>query len=50
VLFVGDNLEEDFLAATRVGMRALLVDRHDKHADREDVARIRRLYEVINYL
>jgi len=50
VLFVGDNLEEDFLAATRMGMRALLVDRHDKHADREDVARILRLYEVVNYL
>lgn len=50
VLFVGDNVEEDFLAATQVGMRAVLVDRHDKHANRDDLIRIRRLDEVVNYL
>jgi len=50
VLFVGDSIEEDFHPAQRIGMRALLIDRHDKYADREDVARIRRLDEFVNYL
>lgn len=49
VLFVGDNVEEDFFAAARVGMRAVLIDRHDKYAHREDVARVRRLDEIVNY-
>lgn len=49
VLFVGDSLEEDYLAATQVGMRAVLIDRHDKHACREDVLRVRRLDEIVNY-
>jgi putative hydrolase of the HAD superfamily len=50
VLFVGDNLEEDYRAANAVGIHALLVDRHNKHAEHEDVARIRRLDELVNYL
>ena len=50
VLFVGDSLEEDFFAATREGMQAVLIDRHDKHAAREDVLRVRRLDEIVNYL
>lgn len=48
-LFVGDNVEEDFFAATRVGMRAVLVDRHNKHAHRDDVVRVQRLDEIVNY-
>ncbi|MCX7625728.1 MAG: HAD-IA family hydrolase [Candidatus Sumerlaeaceae bacterium] len=50
VLFVGDSLEEDFFAARRVGMRAVLVDRHNKHNHRDDIVRVRRLDEIVNYL
>ncbi len=49
-LFIGDSLEEDYRAAKAVGMHALLVDRHNKYAHLEDVARIRRLDELVNYL
>ncbi len=49
VLFVGDSLEEDYRAAMQLGMRAVLIDRHDKHASREDVLRVRRLDEIVNY-
>ncbi len=46
ILFVGDSPDEDYVAAERHGMKALLIDRHDRHVERTNVARIARLTEL----
>lgn len=44
VLHVGDSLEEDYLAASRAGLQAILLDRGGKH--KEIPARITALTEL----
>lgn len=46
ILFVGDSPDEDYTAARRHGMHAVLIDRHDRHADKAALHRIRRLTEL----
>lgn len=45
ILFVGDHPEEDYAPSTRHGMSAMLIDRHNKHADKP-MNRISRLTEL----
>ncbi|MCI0704336.1 MAG: HAD family hydrolase [Planctomycetia bacterium] len=46
VLFVGDDLANDYDGATSAGLRAVLLDPHNKHADIPE--RITRLAELID--
>jgi putative hydrolase of the HAD superfamily len=43
-VMVGDSLEEDVEGARAIGMRAFLVDRHDRHPDVPD--RVTDLYAL----
>jgi len=47
VLFVGDDLDNDYRGATAAGLRAVLLDPHGKHS--EIAPRVTRLAEVIKY-
>jgi putative hydrolase of the HAD superfamily len=44
ILFVGDDLENDFLASQAVGMQAVLVDRQQKYRETSRVANLAELY------
>jgi HAD superfamily hydrolase (TIGR01549 family) len=46
-LMVGDTIEDDVEGATRVGMRAVLVDREGRYPERESIADLRALLAVI---
>ncbi|HIE14688.1 TPA: HAD family hydrolase [Candidatus Bathyarchaeota archaeon] len=48
-LFIGDSIEMDYIGATEAGLNALLIDRGN-YVQRSDIARIRHLTEVINYI
>ncbi|MFD7155197.1 HAD family hydrolase [Kribbella sp. NPDC059898] len=48
VVMVGDSLENDIRGAQAAGIRAVLIDRNDVHAD-VDVPRIRVLTEVLGF-
>ena len=48
-LFIGDSIEMDYMGATEAGLNALLIDRNS-NVQRSDIARIRHLTEVINYI
>lgn len=50
ILFVGDHPREDYAAAERHGMFAVLVDRHDRHADKPRMRRVRRLSDIGAFL
>ncbi|MCX7719038.1 MAG: HAD-IA family hydrolase [Candidatus Sumerlaeaceae bacterium] len=50
ILFVGDSVTEDYDGPSRHGMLAVLIDRHDKHADKPHLRRVRRLTEIERYL
>lgn len=50
ILFVGDHPEEDYEPALRHGMVPVLIDRHNRHADKAEMQRIRRLGDVIKLL
>lgn len=45
-LFVGDTVEYDYEGATKAGIKAVLIDRHDRFNG--DYAKIRDLKEVLN--
>jgi putative hydrolase of the HAD superfamily len=47
VLMVGDSLRDDIEPALQAGLRALLIDRNSRYADRSPVPRITSLDEVI---
>jgi putative hydrolase of the HAD superfamily len=49
-LHVGDHPEEDYRAARRAGLRALLYDPHDRCHEVPSTARIRRLTETLSFL
>ena len=49
ILVVGDNVHDDVVAATRAGLRAVLVDRANRHKG-ADVPRIETLKEVLALL
>lgn len=49
-IHVGDQYGPDVVGATRVGIRALLLDRRDRMANITDCLRIRSLTEVVSYL
>ncbi len=50
IVFVGDHPEEDYRPAAQCGMAALLIDRHNRHAECQDLQRIKRLYEVCDFI
>jgi HAD superfamily hydrolase (TIGR01549 family) len=50
IMFVGDSVTEDYEAPLRHGMFPVLIDRHNKHADKPHLRRIRRLTELERYL
>jgi len=50
LLFVGDHPDEDYRPARNHGMHALLIDRHDRYADQEDLLRIPTLTHVPNFV
>lgn len=50
VLYIGDNLEEDYHPAQALGMAALLIDRHGKYAHHESLKRISHLDEVLDHI
>jgi hypothetical protein len=41
---------EDYEASLRHGMFPVLIDRHDRHAGRDDLRRVRRLPEIARFL
>lgn len=50
-LFVGDHVENDYKGAKVVGIRALLIEREEKSADRaSNVERIRSLKEIFKFI
>jgi putative hydrolase of the HAD superfamily len=49
ILLVGDSLYDDVLAARRVGLQSILIDRLNRHTD-EDVPRIECLNEILAFL
>ena len=49
-LHVGDSPEHDVDGALACGLRALLLDRHDRHATFDRAPRVRSLAEVTEYL
>ena len=48
VVFVGDNLENDYLAPKSFGIDAILFDHNDQHP--EVPIRIRRLYDILEFI
>jgi putative hydrolase of the HAD superfamily len=46
ILFIGDNVREDYEASERHGMMPLLIDRHDKLSSRKDIVRVNSLLEI----
>lgn len=50
LLYVGDSPEEDYLAAEKCGIPALLIDRHNQHTAREGMTRINSLTQIEHYL
>ena len=50
ILFVGDNLREDYMASERHGMFSVLVDRYDLHADKPALRRVKRLSDIAQFL
>jgi HAD superfamily hydrolase (TIGR01549 family) len=49
-IYVGDQYQIDVVGANRVGMRGILIDRHDFFGDISDSTRIRSLTEVARHL
>jgi putative hydrolase of the HAD superfamily len=49
-IYVGDQYEIDVIGANGVGMRGILIDRHDFFGDITDALRIRSLAEVARHL
>jgi HAD superfamily hydrolase (TIGR01662 family) len=49
-IYVGDQYEIDVLGANRVGMRGILIDRHDFFGDITDSIRIRSFAEITEHL
>jgi putative hydrolase of the HAD superfamily len=49
-IYVGDQYEIDVLGANGVGMRGILIDRHDFSPEISDSPRLRRLTELTDYL
>lgn len=49
VLFVGDSITSDYIGASNVGMKALLIDRENKCKD-EDIVRINDLTKIVEFL
>jgi HAD superfamily hydrolase (TIGR01662 family) len=49
-IYVGDQYQIDVVGANRVGMRGILIDRHDFFGDITDSIRIRSLGEVAEHL
>ena len=47
IMFVGDHPVEDYEASERHGFFPVLIDRHDKHADKLHVRRVRALTDII---
>ena len=50
IMFVGDHPVEDYDAAAREGMFPVLVDRHDRHASRNGIRRVKSLAEIERFL
>lgn len=50
IVFVGDNPDEDYRPALRHGMYPLLIDRHNRHAEQEDLTRINSLCQIGSFL
>ena len=46
ILYIGDDLNDDIRGARAVGLRAVLIDRHDRWSE-VDCAKIRRLSEML---
>ncbi len=46
ILFVGDCPKEDYEAAAQHAMVPILIDRHNRHADKPELRRVRSLKEV----
>lgn len=50
IMFVGDHPVEDYEAALRHGMFPVLVDRHDSHAARVGIRRVKSLGDIAQFL
>jgi FMN phosphatase YigB (HAD superfamily) len=49
-IYVGDQYEIDVVGANGVGMRGILIDRHDFLGDIKDSPRIRSFAEITQHL
>lgn len=45
-VYVGDDLEKDYIGAMNAGLRAILVDRNSMHVDKQWLIRVRSLSEI----
>lgn len=50
IMFVGDHPREDYEASLRHGCFPVLIDRHDRHNDKPDMRRVKRLTEIEAFL
>jgi len=50
LMFVGDSVAEDYEPAAEHGMTPVLIDRHNRHADKPELTRIRTLGEVVELM
>ena len=50
LLYVGDTPEDDYVPAEKCGLGALLIDRHNRYSDRENITRINSLQQLENYI
>lgn len=46
-IYIGDDLEKDYVGAIKAGLRAILVDRNSACADRQNLVRIESLNEAL---
>jgi len=49
-IYVGDDLERDYIGALRAGLKAILIDRNFAYSDRQDLIKIRRLHELLSFI
>lgn len=48
ILFVGDHPDEDYAPALQAGMKAVLIDRHNRHANASEIVRVNKLSDILN--
>lgn len=49
-VYIGDDLEKDYIGATNAGLRAILVDRNSTYRNRQNIVRVRSLSEALNLI